>query len=113
VEGGENLVAGADNEIKVICTAEDGTQKVYTIIAKRAAAHGSTEPTEPAPTDPAPTDPEPTEAKPTEPAPTEPQTPAEPEQSGGIPWWTLLIVGALCLAVGAAGGMFITGKKKG
>jgi hypothetical protein len=113
VEGGENLVAGADNEIKVICIAEDGTQKVYTIIAKRAAAHGSTEPTEPAPTDPAPTDPEPTEAKPTEPAPTEPQTPTEPEQSGGIPWWTLLIVGALCLAVGAAGGMFITGKKKG
>ena len=88
MEGGENLVAGADNEIKVICTAEDGTQKVYTIIAKRAAAHGSTEPTEP-------------------------QTPVEPERTGGIPWWTLLIVGALCLAVGAVGGMFITGKKKG
>ena len=39
VEGGSDLVAGADNAIRVICTAENGDQKVYTIIAKRAAAH--------------------------------------------------------------------------
>ncbi len=45
-EGGRNLTAGADNEIKVICTAENGEEKVYTIIAKRAAAHGA-EPTAP------------------------------------------------------------------
>ena len=38
-EGGRNLIAGADNEIKVICTAENGEEKVYTIIAKRAPAH--------------------------------------------------------------------------
>ena len=54
-EGGENLAAGADNEIKVICTAENGEEKVYTVIAKRAAAHNDqpsrpTRPTEP--TDP-------------------------------------------------------------
>lgn len=39
VEGGEKLLAGQDNEIKVICVAENGSEKVYTIIAKRAAAH--------------------------------------------------------------------------
>ena len=38
-EGGRNLIAGADNEIRVICTAENGEEKVYTIIAKRAPAH--------------------------------------------------------------------------
>ena len=49
VEGGEELLPGQDNEIKVICTAEDGTEKIYTVIAKRAAAHDAepTEPTEP------------------------------------------------------------------
>ena len=45
-EGGDALIAGADNEIKVICTAENGEEKVYTVIAKRAAAHGA-EPTQP------------------------------------------------------------------
>lgn len=39
VEGGNNLLAGQDNEIRVICTAENGEQKVYYVIAKRAAAH--------------------------------------------------------------------------
>lgn len=34
--GGDSLVAGVDNEIQVICTAEDGSQKIYTIIAHRA-----------------------------------------------------------------------------
>ena len=89
VEGGENLKAGADNEIKVICKAENGTEKVYTVIAKRAAAHGSTnEPTQP-----------------TEPI----QTPTQPSQStkdGGIPWWSLLIVGVITLGAGFAGGYF-------
>lgn len=41
VVGGSNLVAGADNEVKVICTAENGEKKTYTIIAKRAAAHNA------------------------------------------------------------------------
>ena len=39
VIGGSNLVAGQDNEIRVICTAENGQQKTYYVIAKRAAAH--------------------------------------------------------------------------
>lgn len=42
VQGGEALEAGADNPVKVICTAENGTTtKEYIVIAKRAAAHGS------------------------------------------------------------------------
>lgn len=41
VEGGENLLPGADNAIKVICTAEDGTERIYTVVAKRAAAHNT------------------------------------------------------------------------
>lgn len=110
VEGGTGLKAGQDNEIKVICTAEDGTEKVYTVIAKRAAAHdGSVEPTEPStePTEPA-TEPS---SEPTEPstAPTEPREPAQ-QEGGGIPWWTLLIVGVVCLGGGAAAGIFVDKK---
>ena len=37
VNGGSGLVAGKDNNITVICTAENGNKKTYTIIAKRAA----------------------------------------------------------------------------
>lgn len=117
VEGGENLKAGQDNEIKVICTAEDGSKKIYTVIAKRAAAHdGSVDPTEP-PTEPSepatePSEPSVPDTQPTEPsvAPTEPKEPVEQESTGGIPWWTLLIVGVLCLAGGAAAGIIVDKK---
>lgn len=114
VEGGSNLVAGADNEIKVICIAENGTEKVYTIIAKRAASHdGATEPTEPSEPATEPSEPvtEPSEVvtMPTE-TPTEPQAPSVPEQTGGIPWWTLLLVGVVCLGIGFGIGFVV--KKK-
>lgn len=121
VEGGDNLVAGADNEIKVICIAEDGTEKVYTVIAKRAPAHdGSTEPTEPPTEATQPTEPseEPTSeptAEPTEPsaAPTEPQKPDEQGGgNGGIQTWVVLVVGIACLAAGIGTGIVI-GKKSG
>ena len=115
VEGGENLATGADNVIKVICTAEDGTQKTYTIIAKRAAAHGeTTDPTEPseAPTEPQETEPETTEPEETEPvvAPTEPQKPAETCKNSGIPVVVLVLSIAASLAVGFAAGMFVDNK---
>lgn len=124
VEGGENLVAGADNEIKVICTAEDGSEKVYTIIAKRAPAHdGTSEPTEPTdppvePTDPTETDPtepgnEPTNV-PTDPvaAPTEPKAPVNGESVDGVPAIVLILVSVACLVVGLVAGIVIGKKKK-
>ncbi|MEG2426344.1 MAG: cadherin-like beta sandwich domain-containing protein [Oscillospiraceae bacterium] len=40
VEGNTNLVAGKANEIKITCTAEDGTKAVYTIKAMRAPLSG-------------------------------------------------------------------------
>ena len=112
VIGGENLVAGADNEIQVICTAENGEKKVYTVIAKRAAAHGEqpsepTQPSEPSiPSEPT----EPTKPAETQPKPTEPK-PVEPAPAGGIELWVLILVGAVCLAGGAGIGIVI-GKKK-
>ena len=96
VEGGSGLKAGQDNEIKVICTAEDGSQKIYTVVAKRAAAHdGSVDPTEPA-----------TEPSIPETEVTEPQEPVAPEKSDGAPVWVLILVAILCLAGGVAGGYF-------
>lgn len=104
------MLAGADNEVKVICTAENGTEKVYTVIAKRAASHdGSAEPTEP-PADPSepptePTEPEtkPSETPSTEPgtAPTDPDVPATTEQQkmdapqngNSIQLWLVVVVG--------------------
>lgn len=94
VEGGENLAAGQDNPVKVICTAENGDKKTYTVIVKRAAAHdGSVEelPDEPS------TD---------EPVDTQPDADATPKTEGGIAWWWLLVVGVGALAIGVAGGFF-------
>ncbi len=119
-EGGEALIAGQDNAVKVICTAENGTEKVYTVIVKRAAPHGETpteptepptDPTEPDPTEPAQTDPtEPSQTQPTQPD-KEPTPPTTPAPSGGIPWWTLILVAAVCLAIGIALGFSIKKKK--
>lgn len=107
VEGGEELLPGQDNEVKVICTAENGTEKAYLVIAKRAAAHDA-EPTEPTtePTEPETTEPS-TEA-------TQPETqpaPTQPEKSGGLDLGTgkLVILGVLILLAGLALG-FIIGR---
>lgn len=37
--GGSGLLAGQDNEVKVICTAENGEKKEYIVVVKRAPAH--------------------------------------------------------------------------
>lgn len=105
VEGGDNLAAGQDNPVKVICTAENGAQKVYTVVVKRAAAHDGR-----------------VDAKPTESTTTTTQTatttsattadaPADttPDKSG-TPWWLLIVVGMACLAVGLGAGI-VVGKK--
>ena len=39
IVGGDNLAAGQDNTVKVICTAENGDKKEYTVIVKRAPGH--------------------------------------------------------------------------
>ena len=44
VRGGDVLLVGADTPVKLICTAENGsTTLVYTVLARRAAPHGSEE----------------------------------------------------------------------
>lgn len=102
IEGGKDLVAGEDNEIKVICVAEDGTEKVYTVIAKRAAAHGSTESTEPVPE---------TTVPPTVPVTTQtPSNQEDPGNPGGIQVWVLVIACIAFLMAGALAGIFV-GKK--
>lgn len=117
VYGGTNLIAGEDNEITVVCTAEDGKQKTYTIVAKRAAAHDQTEdPTDPTPTEPEPTEPVVTEPVVTEPAATEP-APTQPVPGNDTvscrctPIWLIVLIGAICLAAGFVTGLLI-GKKK-
>ncbi len=115
VEGGDALIAGQDNEIQVICTAEDGTEKVYTVIAKRAAAHNAepTAPTTEEPTTEEPITEEPTTEEPTTEAPTEESTGEEipgttaPSDYRGIPWWVLIIVALISLALGAGGGIWL------
>jgi len=111
VEGGDALTAGAENEIKVICTAEDGTQKVYTVIAKRAAAHGAGgEDTPPATQPTVPADPTQPSTAPTTPAPTEPQCSDSQQSSDGVQLWLVIVIGVACLAAGAVVGLVI-GKK--
>ena len=106
VEGGTGLKAGQDNEIKVICTAEDGTQKVYTVIAKRAAAHdGSVDPTEPE-TEPTQPETEPSTIPKTEPTDDTAANTKPENATNGLAWWWLLIVGIVALAAGLVGGYF-------
>lgn len=93
VVGGDNLAAGQDNLVKVICTAENGDKKTYTVIVKRAAAHDGS-----------------VEKLPTEPV--DIQHDAIPKAEGGIAWWWLIIVGVGALAVGVVGGFLAQDKIK-
>ncbi len=102
VVGGDTLAAGQDNPVKVICTAENGDKKTYTVIVKRAAAHdGSVEelPDEPVTDEPVDTKPDDT----------------TPKAEGGIAWWWLPVIGTLALAIGVVCGFFGSKiiKKKG
>ena len=94
VIGGTGLLAGQDNEVKVIITAEDGSKKTYTVIAKRAAAHDGS-----------------VDAVPDEPA--EKPTDIEPQQvpTGGIAWCWLIVVGVIGIGAGVGIG-FVVFKKK-
>ena len=111
------MIAGYDNEIQVICIAENGAQKVYTIVAKRAAAHGDVPVDPTVPSEPS----EPTE--PTQPTqPTQPQQPTDPTIPGGsqqtqlpdgaMKPWMLIAAASLCLALGLAAGLLIGRKMR-
>ena len=99
VVGGDTLAAGQDNTIKVICTAENGDKKEYTVIAKRAAAHdGSVEELPEDTTTPDTTQPDDTTAN--------TQTDDTAKTNNGIAWWWLIVVGVGALALGTVGGFF-------
>ncbi len=133
VEGGSSLTAGADNPVKVICVAENGEEKVYTVIAKRAPAHGDnggsdtdtdTDTSIPEDTEPDDTTPDSTVTEPDVTTPEEtgtvtdsdtnaPAAPNEPGQkAGGVDLWILIVACIVCLAVGAVGGWFVSKKTK-
>lgn len=101
VVGGEALVAGEDNAVSVICTAEDGTAKTYTVIVKRAAAHGETE-------EPTPPVEEPSEEK----EPAEAPTKAEPSEKVGFPLWLVIVAAAGGLVIGFVIGFVVKKSKK-
>lgn len=112
VVGGESLVAGQDNPVQVICKAENGTEKVYTVIVKRAAAHDGTVedlPSETTPPDPEPSETTPPENTPSETNPTDSTTANTNSENNanGIAWWWLIVVGVAALAAGLAGGFFV------
>ncbi len=119
VEGGQGLLAGQDNVVKVICTAENGQEKVYTVIAKRAAAHdGSVDiptvpptepPTEP-PTQPPTTQPAPTTAPSTAPSTTQPPVAGPEEPASGVEAWVVVLVSVLSLLGGGAAGYLLSDK---
>ena len=99
VVGGDKLFAGQDNEIKVICTAEEGTKKTYLVIAKRAAAHDGS--VEEIPDEPSVADTEDvTESTENEPS-TEDKQDVETKNTNGVPGWLVVIIGFAALGIGA------------
>ncbi len=97
VVGGENLLAGQDNNVSVICTAENGDKKEYTVIVKRAAAHDGS--VDDAPVVSTPETPDVTE-------------PTDQTKNSGIAWWWLLVIGVAMLGVGSTAGYILRDKKK-
>ena len=104
VIGGDNLAAGQDNPVQVICTAENGDKKEYTVVVKRAAAHDGR--VDEKPTTPAT---EPTQAA----TMTGAAVPGSAAPASGVPWWTLLLVGAAGLGGGIGMGYGLFAKRKG
>ncbi len=112
VEGGDNLISGADNPIRIICTAENGTQRTYIVVAIREASHDSpaTQPTEPTAPSTQPTEPENDPLPSPSQGSTAPsQTPAPSEPSDETPNGTnpLLIVLICVLSVIAIAGIVV------
>lgn len=94
--GGTGLLAGQDNEVKVICTAENGEQKEYVVVVKRAPSHdGQVDEVE-------------QEEEIIEDIQTEEVVEEQTKPSVAI-WW-LFVIGLLGIAIGFAGGIFLKDK---
>ena len=103
IEGNKRLQPGKDNPITITCTAEDGTEKVYTVIAKRAAAH--TEPTT-----------VPTQPKQTIPLQTQTTAATYAPQQGSwepdVPSWTYVVIAVAAITGCGALGILLSDRKK-
>lgn len=92
IVGNLDLKPGQDNPIYIICTAEDGTQKTYTVIAKRAEPYA----------------PQTAETAATVPA-GDGAVYTAPEN---IPTWVYIVVAVAAVTGCAAVGILITDRKK-
>jgi len=102
VEGGEKLTAGKDNTVKLICTAENGDIKEYTVTVKRAGPHNEKE-------DEVPETPREEQSTPS-PSVTVPD--AEEGGTNGVAWWWLPIVGLASLILGIAATLLVQKIRK-
>ncbi len=112
VSGNTELKPGKDNVIIITCTAEDGSQMLYTVIAKRAEEYVPE-------TTVAPTDPTVTPTQASEPEITEPtqipqtQTPEEGTvYSVEIPAWTYILTAVTAVTGAGAIGILLSERKK-
>lgn len=95
--GGSELLAGQDNEVKVICTAENGEQKEYIVIVKRGPSHdGQVDEVE----------------KEEEEVPEEEIIEEEEQPKAGIAVWWLIIVAILGIVIGFVLGIWSKDKLK-
>ncbi len=94
IEGGTDLIAGADNTVTVICTAETGEEKAYYIIAKRAADPNGKKPTPPEDS---------TNPVETEPIPTQPE-----EVTNGVGIGTMVTMCLIFMLLGGLMVLFVT-----
>lgn len=110
VVGGDVLAAGQDNPVKVICTAENGDKKEYTVIVKRAAAHDGSVEELPSETNTpiTGTEPESSSTNIGKPSPETDNTNNSQtnNKTSSVAWWWLLVVGIVTLALGGIGGYF-------
>ncbi len=109
VAGGEALAAGQDNLITIICTAENGEKREYTVIAKRAPAHDQSIESLP----PASAAPEPPESVFSSGV-SQAVASQEPPQrnSGGVPIWVPFATGLVCLGLGIGAGILLVKQKE-
>lgn len=111
VEGNTRLKAGQDNPITITCIAEDGSEKVYTVIAKRAEEYipqTSAPPTEPMTTEAV--DMTASDTQGTESAAQDVQTGSTTDVE--IPSWSYVVMAVAAVTGAAAVGILIGERKK-